>query len=429
MNKLISYILLFSVSIWIISCDSASDKPEPGYTKPFKTLMSDKARDLNPDVTDAEFSELIAGNTNFSIDLYNQYKSGSENIFYSPLSISLALAMTYAGAKGNTATQMAEVLHFTLLPDKVHHAFNKLDLALSELGNNSKNDEFTLNIENSTWGEKTYSFLDGYLDILSINYGAGIHLLDFINSPDDSRIMINDWVEHQTKNKIKNLLPAGSIDSAVRFVLTNAIYFLADWHNQFEKKDTFQGAFYLLSGSSVNVSLMKQINDFSYYDGDGYQAIELPYKGNEADMLIIVPDLDNFANVEQNFSIEILNTIDDNLAEKSVELTMPKWKFKSNYQMKETLIALGMTDAFSTADFSGIDGTLNLVISDVFHKAFIAVDEEGTEAAAATAVVLKETSIEDSDVTLKIDRPFIFMIRDTNTKSIIFKGRILEPTQ
>ena len=376
-------------------------------------------------------NELVAGNNAFAFDLYQELQSEKGNLFFSPYSISTALAMTYAGARGDTQQQMADTLHFTLLQNKFHPAFNALDLQLTSQEEGGKSDEktdFTLRIANSLWGQRDYEFLEEFLDVLAGNYGAGMRLVDFVTASEPARIAINDWVSDQTEEKIKDLIPQGAIDSMTRLVLANAIYFYADWLYPFDANSTHDGAFTLLDGEEVTVSMMSQLKNYQYAQGDNYQAVELPYVGNTAAMTIIVPDFGEFSSFESGFTDNQIEEIIANLERKQVRLSLPKFTYESDFSLAKTLKEMGMPKAFSMdADFSGMDGTQNLFVSDVFHKAFVAVDEEGTEAAAATAVIISLTAVPIVDVELTIDRPFIYLIRDTDTGSILFMGRVLNP--
>jgi serpin B len=409
--------------------DNNADQGSKGSAS-FSVAASDLEREFYPEVTDSDYEALLEGNRRFAIDLYQELRGKDEeagNLFYSPYSISVALAMTWAGARGNTADEMADVLHFTLEQEDLHPAFNELDLYLTSLGQESEDEEFTLSIANSIWGEETYTFLDGFLDLLAVNYGAAINLLDFLYQPDESREIINEWVEDQTNGKIENLLPENSINPDTRLVLTNAIYFYGSWLHQFDEELTSGGIFNALDGSQVSVSMMQQTEIFRYMSGDGFQAIDLPYEGGEVGMLIIVPDEGIFETFEQTFDTETLGVVLDGLTSTNVTLYLPKWEFVAECELKETLKSMGMVDAFMAADFSGIDGTYDLFIDEVFHKAFVAVDESGTEAAAATAVVISLTAVPDPPVPLQIDRPFIFLIMDYETETILFAGRVTHP--
>jgi serpin B len=343
--------------------------------------------------------------------------------------------MTYAGARGQTEEQMADTLHFILSQDRLHPAFNSLDLALSQRGQNAEGKDgegFQLNIANAIWGQKDYQFLSSFLDTLAQNYGAGLRLLDFINSPEESRDIINKWVSDQTNEKIQDLIPQGAIDELTRLVLTNAIYFNAAWCYPFDEDKTENGPFYLLNGEEISVPMMKMMKEsesLRYAEGEGYQAVELPYDGEELSMVILLPEEGNFAAFEDTLTAERVKAIINDLEERQVSLSMPKFEFESSFNLKEALAGMGMSDAFSAnADFSGMAGNRDLVISDIVHKAFVSVDESGTEAAAAAAVVMSQTSVSpETSVEITIDHPFMFLIRDIETGAILFVGRVMNP--
>jgi serpin B len=394
-------------------------------------VKSDLDRDTSPDASGSELDELARSNQEFAFDLYQALADGDGNLFFSPYSISLALAMTYAGAMGETEREMAETLHFTLSQERLHEALNALDILLESRGEAMDDEEggFRLNIANAIWGQEGYEFLDEFLDILAENYGAGLRLLDYAGDPEGSRQIINDWVSDQTEGKIKDLIPPGVIDAMTRLVLANAIYFKAGWMHKFEEGDTTDGAFNLLDGSQVQVPMMRQDESFQYTQGSGFQAIELPYAGNEMAMIIILPESGEFTSFEGSLSAEVLDQVITDLEMTSLTLTMPKFEFESEFGLSKTLKEMGMPSAFGAdADFSGMDGTRDLYIQDVIHKAFIAVDETGTEAAAATAVIVAEMGIMLPEVEMTIDSPFIFAIRDLQTGSILFLGRVMDPS-
>lgn len=403
-----------------------------------EVVKSDKARITSPNVTQSEQASLVEGNTAFAFNLYQELikeLAGKEaNLFYSPYSISLALAMTYAGARNETAQQMAATLQFTLEQDRLHPAFNWLNAELASRGQGAQGKDgegFRLNIANAIWGQKGYEFLPAFLDVLAENYGAGLRLLDFMTEPEKSRVAINDWVSDQTAGRIKDLILPGAINELTRLVLTNAIYFNAAWEYPFNEKVTANGPFYLLDGGQVPVPMMRQTESFGYTGGEGYQAVELPYDGGELSMVILLPTSGNFEAFEKGLQAQNVSDIISDLQSTRVALTMPQFKFESEFSLKDTLANMDMPDAFSpeNADFSGMTGNRELFISDVVHKAFVAVDEAGTEAAAATAVIVGTTSAPtEPTVEVTIDRPFIFLIRDIQTGAILFVGRVLNPS-
>ncbi|TEU16292.1 MAG: serpin family protein [Dehalococcoidia bacterium] len=397
-----------------------------------EVLESDKERITSPDVSTSEQALLVEGNSAFAFELYQALREERGNLFYSPYSISLALAMTYAGGRGETAQQMADTLQFLLEQDRLHPAFNWLDAELMRRGEGAAGKDgegFRLNIVNAIWGQKDYEFLSDFLDVLAENYGAGLRILDFITETEKSRLTINDWVSDQTEGRIEDLIPQGAIDALTRLVLTNAIYFNAAWGYPFDEDMTADGPFYLLDGGQVAVPMMKQTESFGYTEGEGYQAVELLYDGGELSMVILLPEAGNFEAFEEGLQAHHVDAIINDLQLTEVALTMPQFEFESEFSLKDTLAGMGMPIAFSSsADFSGMTGKPELFISAVVHKAFVAVDEAGTEAAAATAVIMALNAVPPPPVEVTIDRPFIFLIRDIETGAILFVGRVMNPS-
>jgi serpin B len=389
----------------------------------------------NPDVPPADAAQLVDGNTAFAFDLYQSVRAEEGNLVCSPFSISVAFAMTYGGARGETSVQMADVLHYTLPDDRLHPAFNALDLDLAQRPDQAANvdekDRFQLSIANSIWSQDGWPFLPEYLDLLAVNYGAGMRLVDFENAPESARKQINDWVSDQTNRRIKNIIPPGALDPSTRLVLANAIYFKATWEHEFDANATSDAPFTLLSGETVQAPRMEQEHGqtFSYASGDGWQAVALPYKGGLTEMVIIVPEAGNFEAFESALTAERYTEIVSALEPQQVILSMPKFTFETSLGLKDSLIGMGMTDAFdpALADFSGMDGTHLLYVGDALHKAFIAVDEKGTEAAAATVVLMMAGAMMPEGVVLTIDRPFFYVIRDVPTGTVLFMGRVVDP--
>ncbi len=443
---LILVVLLSLVTSITLGCAEPSPIPAPAPTPtpapaptptpaptPSEILRSDKQRVTSPDVNEADLATQVDGNSVFAFDLYQALRKEDDNLFFSPYSISLALAMTYAGARGETAQQMADTLHFVLSQDRLHPVFNGVDIELSQRGKGAKGKDgegFRLNIVNAIWGQQGYKFLSEFLDLLAENYGAGLRPLDFIKAPEQSRITINDWVSEQTEGKIKDLIPQGLIDTWTRLVLTNAIYFNAAWQHPFSEDMTEDGPFYLLDGAEVTVPMMRQTESFGYAQGDGYQAVELPYDGRELSMVILLPRKENFEQFEGSLDYQLVDSLIKALEYQRVSLTMPKFEFESEFRLKETLSAMGMPVAFCEgADFSDMTGNRDLFIGDVVHKAFVSVDEAGTEAAAATAVIMLPTAMPPQEpVEVTVDRPFVFLIHDIETGTILFVGRIVNPS-
>jgi serpin B len=388
-------------------------------------------RETNPTLDGNTISDLVDGNNTFAFDIYNSLRSENGNLVLSPYSISQALAMTYAGAHSDTESQMAQTLHFSS-QDRLHSSFNALDLALQNTPANLNKDQepMKLNITNAVWSEQTIPFQQEFLDTIALNYGAGVHLADFINQPEPSRKSINDWVSDQTHDKINDLLPKDSIGTDTRMVLVNAIYFKADWLTQFEAKSTGDAPFDLIDGTQVKVKMMHEgLFDVPYVQGNGYQAVELAYAGKTTAMDIILPDAGNFQPFESSLNKPKLDEILNGMQPASVTLGLPKFEFTREFGLTDALTSLGMHNAFDgdLADFSGMTGKKDLYIGNVVHKAFVAVDEKGTEAAAATAVIMETATAIMHEINLQVNRPFIFIIRDTVNGQILFIGRMMNP--
>ncbi len=421
MKKIIALLLVISTIFALFACT----KSEP------EVIESEEPRENEPEVSLTDLDMLVGGNTEFAFDLYDELKGTDGNFFYSPYSISQALGMTWAGARGTTETAMAETLHFTLPQDRLHPAFNALDLELDKrnvrVGGES-GEGFKLNIVNALWGQKDYEFLPAFLDTLSLNYGAGLRAVDFVNESEKSRVTINDWVSEQTEERIKDLIPEGVINAYTRLVLTNAVYFKAAWRYRFEPGNTVDGSFNLPDGDKVTVPMMRQTESFRYGKGNTWQAVELPYDGAELSMLIIMPDSGKFAAFEDELDAGLIDNIFDTLEYQEVALAMPKYEFTSSFGLKAALAKMGMEVAFTdAADFTGMHPQGDLFIQDILHKAFVKVDETGTEAAAATAVIVGQTSAPAVIIDLTIDNPFIFLIQDIETGTVIFAGRVVNP--
>ncbi len=397
-------------------------------------LRSSKGR-AAPSAPEADLKDLANGNNAFAFDLYRALESREGNLFYSPYSISLALAMTYAGARGETEGQMEDVLRF-LPQDVLHPAFNALDLELASRGEGARGKDgegFRLNIVNAVWGQEGYEFLEAFLDVLAESYGAGVRAIDFQGAPEEARATINDWAAERTEDRIKDLIPPDVITPLTRMVLANAIYFNAAWSHPFDEGGTRPRPFYLLDGSTVDVSMMRTTDEFGYAEGDGYQAVDLPYDANGLSMTVLLPDRGRFGEFEDSLDSAMVGRIVEDLHARTVELDIPKFEFESQFLLSEALKAMGMPNAFdsSTSDFSGMDGRSCragdnpcLYVREVVHKAFVSVNEEGTEAAAATGVVMQQESAPPRTARVTVDRPFIFLIRDGATDTILFVGRV-----
>ena len=412
--------LTAAISVVVAAAGCGSD-PSTG-----EVVQSSKSRIVAPQVASADVDQLAADNSAFAVDLYQAARLGSGNMVFSPASISIALAMTYAGAEGTTASQMATTLHFTLPAERLHPAWNALDLALTAPA--AMSGAFQLNLANALWAQQGFTMQPSFLDLLAENYGAGVRLVDFAGATEQARQAINRWVSGETAGRIPELLQMGVLDPSTALVLTNAVYFKADWLMPF-KPNSPSGTFNAPAGP-VTVPMMT--GDFSVpvWTGPGYSATALPYAGGGASMVLIVPDAGTFDSFEATLTADTLATIVAGAAGGvGGGVVVPRFTFDQRLSLATTLQALGMTDAFdaSRADFSGIDGQRDLFISDVVHQANIAVDEKGTVAAAATAVVISKAAL--FVPSLRVDRPFIFLIRDDATGSTLFMGRVLDPSQ
>jgi len=392
-------------------------------------LQSDKPRETPSQTAYDAMGALSNSNNAFALDLYQQLRSQSGNLFYSPFSISQAMAMTYAGARAETEVQMAAAMHFDLAQADLHAAFNALSATLASRAGENDKGGFKLNIANALWGQQGFGFQQEFLDTLALHYGAGMQAVDY-DAPDAARQTINDWVADQTEDKIQDLIPEGVLDELTRLVLTNAIYFNAAWLLPFDETNTRPDTFDLLDGSEVQVPMMRQTESFGYLKAEDFEAVELFYEDYKLSMVVLVPDEDQFAAFEQNLNAATLQSFIDQLSMERLDLSMPKFKVESSFGLADTLAARGMPDAFDAvkANFSGMTGQPDLFITDVVHKAYVDVNEAGTEAAASTGVVMGLKSMPTGEpIEVKIDRPFLFVIRDVQTGAILFLGRVVEP--
>ncbi len=404
--------------------------PTPGGSSGMDAqLVRAEVPRAEPATAGDDLATLVDGNTAFAFELYRRAVDGNtENLIFSPYSISLAFSMPYAGARGETERQMAATLRY-LPQDRHHAAFNALDQYLASLSEQpdpggAEGDAFRLNIANAVWGQQGFPFEAAYLDTLARFYGAGLRAIDFANQPQQATDTINRWVAEQTAERITDLLPPGMIRPNTRLVLVNAIYFNASWLFPFNESMTEDGTFTRLDGSTVTTPLMRGSPRVAYAESDAWQAVSLPYVGRAVEMLVILPREGQFAAVESSLSADMLADLRAQLGERDVTLTLPRWEFDSNLDLKELLQQMGMTAPFNDADFSGISER-GLWIDAALHRGTITVDEEGTEAAAATAIVMAESAMMPAE--LRADRPFIYAIVERETGSILFLGRVMDP--
>jgi serpin B len=398
---------------------------------------SELGRDTNPDISPADYRAFVSNTNDFGLDVFGELVGGDENVFFSPVSTAVALGMTYAGARGDTAAQMAVVMQNDLPDETFHAAFNQLALDLDSR-NIAPHDtqegtkSVRVSLVNAAWAQENYSLLAPFLDILGTEYDAGMKLLDFKADPDGSRLVINQWVASETEDRIQDLIPPNGIDTGTRLVLTNTLYFYATWQTPFLIESTSDEIFNTLAGGQVTVPMMHGGDYLAYAEGDGYQMVDLPYDGGELAMSIVLPEAGRFAEIRDSLSSDWIDQARASMSTDSeIQLTLPKFKFTwGTESLKPALEALGMTDAFvyPIANFTGMEPTRELFIGNVFHQAFVAADEHGTEAAAATAVVMDAGAapIPATPIPFTVDRPFIFFIRDT-TGLILFVGQVVDP--
>jgi serpin B len=398
---------------------------------------------LGSDVSSPDTQEVVIGNTAFAMNLYAKLRTANGNLFFSPYSISTALAMTYAGARSETAQQMATVLNFTVPQERLHPAFAALKAKLDAV---QKKGKVQLSVANSLWPQKGYPFLSEYLGLLKQDYDTSVTPLDYAENAEGARKTINNWVEGKTNHKITDLIQPGMLDSKTRLVLANAIYFKGGWVRRFDPKLTAKQPFHVAVGKDVTCRLMTHQGKFAYAETPELQMLELPYVENDLSMVLFLPrNPDGLGALENDLSAGKLTEwtrillhreerhLPEDLWLQTVKVYLPKFKLTGEFSLADALKNMGMIEAFGNADFSGMDGHTNLYISAVLHKAFVDVGEEGTEAAAATAVVIYATGFGVKPIELPIpvfraDHPFIFLIVDKHTGSILFMGRVIDPT-
>lgn len=381
---------------------------------------------VSPRLFAGDLSSVVNTNNQFAFGLYSRYKAKDGNIFFSPYSISSALVMAYEGAKGKTAEEIEAVFHFpqddTLRRESFLRIYNQI---------NKKDKKYQLRTANALWAQKDYPFLEDYFNLIGKYYGGKVTNLDFINETEKSRITINNWVEEQTNNRIKNLIPPGILNEMTRLVLTNAIYFKGKWVKQFEEKNTTEQDFRMSPANTVKVKMMSLTGErarFNYGETDKLQILELLYEGEELSMLVLLPKDDDLAALEESLNPQNISNWKSGLQKERVDVYLPKFKFETKYFMAEDLKEMGMPTAFSgVADFSGMTGKKDLFISEVIHQAFVEVNEEGTEAAAATAVVMVQSVLMEKPKIFNANRPFIFVIQEKETGNILFIGRVNNP--
>ena len=376
-----------------------------------------------------EMKTLVEGNTAFALQLYGNLRSTEGNLALSPYSISSALAMTCAGAHGETARQMEQALHFDQSQTDLHVLFGRLDKALKAAQGDNE-----LNIANSLWPQKKYPFRQEFLNLLRKDYGATVTPLNYEREAEQARVTINRWVDDKTRHKIAEIIGPGVLDDLTRMVLVNAIYFKGTWATPFPKSATRPDRFYTKPDTTITVPFMNKVGQFSYGENDQLQLLALPYAGRQLEMIILLPrSRDGIGQLEKGLTTASLSAWTSGMRNQQVEVALPKFKMSSGFNLAKALAALGVKDAFDSerADFSGMDGRPHwLYLSAVLHKAYIDVNEKGTEAAAATAVVMEARGVAppaEPPREFRADHPFLFLIRDSTTGSILFMGRVSHP--
>jgi len=389
--------------------------PEPAQSQPVPT---------------ADQTALVEGNNAFAVGLYGRLRAEPGNLFFSPESISTAFAMAYAGARGQTAAEIRQVLHFDLPPDRLHPAMGAL---LN--GMNAPNPNYELRVADALWAQQDSSFLPSYTNLMKSDYGAGFRRVDFKTSAEAVRATINQWVERQTNDKIQNLIGPGVLTPLTRLVLTNAIYFKGTWLTPFKAAATEDEDFHLTDTQTAKTPMMHRTGGYLYFDGGTFQELQLPYAGDNLAMVVFLPkETTGLAALEQQFTAaHASDWVRSMEPAQRVILTLPRFKMTQQFELSATLAAMGMPQAFSSAaDFSGMTGKPEFSISAAIHKAFIDVNEQGTEAAAATAIGMTAAAMrapmqEPPPIVFRADHPFLFLIRDTHSGAILFMGRVADP--
>lgn len=372
---------------------------------------------------------LAQDNSAFAVHLYHNLSPSAGNLFFSPYSLSTALAMAYGGARGNTEQEMAKTLRFSLDQENLHPAFAKVQSRLNKV---QKPHSITLSIANSLWPQRDYRLLEEYSSLIMENYDVSITPVDFMYASEDARTMINKWVEDRTQDKIKDLIQPGTLDPLTRLLLVSAIYFKGNWQSPFPPEKTENAPFHVSLEESVQTPMMTQKEELRYADLGSFELLELPYAGYQVSMFVLLPKtIEGLSQIEVGLSTDNFERWKDRLRERKVLVFMPRFKMTSTFRLDKTLVSMGMVDAFSSrrANFAGMDRNPDgLCIGAVIHKAFVDVNEEGTEAAATTAVKVMTIGMEASPTVFRADHPFVFIIQENWTGSILFMGRVANPT-
>jgi serpin B len=415
------------------ACGTGNGTAKGGKTPRATHLLSSSvARAAGDEVSSSDVAALVDADTRFAFDLFREAatRSGDDNLFFSPYSIATALGMVAAGARGETAAQIHAALHAPGGDFDYHAARNAVDLSLHSARTTiEKKKPLELAAANSLWGQDGYDFRRRYLDLLARYYGAGLRIVDYERDADGARVAVNAWVADQTRGRIKDLIAPGVFDEMTRLTLVNAVYFAGNWIDEFDADQTADRPFTTLAGRKVEVATMQGSVQAAYHQGADWASVRLSYAG-DASMLLVVPDAGTFADVARRFDAGMLAEIDRSRETRLVDLRLPKFAFSGRIPLTDILKALGVHDAFvppPTADFGGMSAGGDLYLDQAIHQADVAVDEHGTVAAAATAMVMRTTSA-PTPATLHVDRPFLFLVQDDRTHEVLFAGRVTDPT-
>ena len=414
---------LFRHAAPLLFCAVLAGCQDESPVQPGKPVDPVQDRQLAPAVA-GDARVLVDANNRFAIDIYSRLRGDPGNLFLSPYSMSAAFAMAYAGAAGQTRDEMAKVFHFTLPANQLHATFGALRQSLDR---GAARGAYELRTANRAWGQKGFPFLPAYVEVTRDDYGAPLEEADFMGAYESARQAVNGWVQNQTHDRIKDLFPPGSIDNLTRLVLANAIYFKGLWSQPFDPARTVNSGFSLDRSTEVEVPTMIQESEFRTAAAEGVQLLELPYQGNDLSLVVVLPrSVDGLAGIEEQLTWDQLSGWLAQLAPRTLEVKLPSFKFSSKFTLNATLSDMGMPAAFAPtgADFSGMDGRRDLHISAAIHQAFVEVNEKGTEAAAATGIAVGVTSVGPMFVA---NHPFLFLIRDHVTGSILFLGRVMDP--
>ena len=377
-------------------------------------------------------TSLVEANNKFAFDIYQVLKKEEGNIFFSPFSIATALTMTLTGARGNTELEMQKVLHLTEIVNKKENISQKYKLLCDYINSFQQKEGILLSVANSLWLQKEFDVEQSFQQILRNMYASEIFLVDFQRETENARLTINKWVEQKTQDKIKDLLSPGSINPLVRLILVNAIYFKGKWYSEFDKNLTKEDDFFLPDGEKVKVNMMTKKETCKYAENDELQVLELEYKTSNISMVLFLPRQRNgLSMLESKLNMETMQSLLNSMRMKEIKVFLPRFTFTSQFSLSSVLKTIGMQDAFDPmkADFTGISKSDKLFIFDVLHKAFVEVNEEGTEAAAATGVIVGITCVPAEPVVFRADHPFLFAIRERTAGSILFIGRVYNPAR